>query len=639
MDSFVKDVIQQREDDDLAIHQRESRLIDDMEKKRRREVAREFHNWWESIQNIVFRAFIEYHLIPEETRPLGAMEHNICESSSCRKKSISLKCQVKGSSLFQVCDCIMGSGHELLHILLNHGYCPSDQHYSSAYSFFTLRNCSYSQENSMASIDSQEWTLYQFGVTCDDKFLKLTHKFGVLLNQIQVTELRKVLPHLDCASCGNNEELHITTDGNFKLSRLKSHNILSVDPEINNFFLSNQETLSVTNFVDQRVFTDNSDEIDGVCASVFTAAIPNRRKAAKIHDETGVVGLFCARHGTPLLFADLFQGEQYAVIDLLLFKFFERRSRANKNTTKVFLYYDINCNYKPHFKKLLDNVDAFQSLNNIEFHFLVGGMHVKAHGLPCPWTLNPKYYPGAAITDGEACERGWSYIGRYARTTKKMTPANRRNLLERGILTFYIRNLFNQEKNLIKHRKQFTDELSDVQYEPVLNELDHNQVKKKIEDFANREINWDEASEVEKLDYQIRREFNKRRIAIGKLKGYGSYHERSHHYDMSSNAKDSILKLIEDRNALRVSNDSIAELSWALLTNKKSPFWIENTGVSPDDMQKYKVKERISRLKEELKLLDKEIINIESIKDKIKDFFISYRMSGASQDLEMNQDE
>jgi len=48
-------------------------------------------------------------------------------------------------------------------------------------------------------------------------------------------------------------------------------------------------------------------------------------------------------------------------------------------------------------------------------------------------------------------------------------------------------------------------------------------------------------------------------------------------------------------------------------------------------MDKYKFKERIFRLKE-LVLLDQEIGNFGSIKERIVSFFISYRMPGASDD-------
>jgi hypothetical protein len=57
-----------------------------------------------------------------------------------------------------------------------------------------------------------------------------------LLNQITVSELRKALPHLGSASCGDNEELHIAADGIFKHSRLKREYLLTLEPEIHNFF-------------------------------------------------------------------------------------------------------------------------------------------------------------------------------------------------------------------------------------------------------------------------------------------------------------------------------------------------------------------------------------------------------------------
>jgi len=61
------------------------------------------------------------------------------------------------------------------------------------------------------------------------------------------------------------------------------------------------------------------------------------------------------------------------------------------------------------------------------------------------------------------------------------------------------------------------------------------------------------------------------------------------------------------------------------MTRQKSEFWIKNTGVTPEEMEKYKVKERILRLQEELNLLDKEIENIQAKKDELIQFSNAYR--------------
>jgi hypothetical protein len=84
-------------------------------------------------------------------------------------------------------------------------------------------------------------------------------------------------------------------------------------------------------------------------------------------------------------------------------------------------------------------------------------MHVTAHKLPCPWLFNPKFFYGVGLTDGETCERAWSILGRYATTTKNMSPQNRRDLLERGILCYFIKNLYSQRKNLEKKKRVCTE--------------------------------------------------------------------------------------------------------------------------------------------------------------------------------------
>jgi hypothetical protein len=85
---------------------------------------------------------------------------------------------------------------------------------------------------------------------------------------------------------------------------------------------------------------------------------------------------------------------------------------------------------------------------NINFTFVVPAMHVKAHQFPCPWRYHPKYITNNGLTDGETCERAWSYLGRFASITKSMKASNRRDTLELAIFSYFMKNLKNQEKNM-----------------------------------------------------------------------------------------------------------------------------------------------------------------------------------------------
>ena len=63
-------------------------------------------------------------------------------------------------------------------------------------------------------------------------------------------------------------------------------------------------------------------------------------------DETGVVGAFCARHGSPFYIMDMKLGEKFVYADTLLKRIQQRIS----GDSTVYLYYDIICKYMPHLK-------------------------------------------------------------------------------------------------------------------------------------------------------------------------------------------------------------------------------------------------------------------------------------------------
>lgn len=180
------------------------------------------------------------------------------------------------------------------------------------------------------------------------KLLDLSHHFGNMLNEIYAEKLSAVLPDFNCAACGKNSEVYLVADGCFKLSRAKKDNLVDTDPVIRRFFIPKQETVNARSTkLDTTIPADS-------CHATFNAAKAKPGKRGKNHDETGVSGLFCARHGTPLIFGDMFEGELFSIIDMLLIKYLERHTYIKK----VFFYYDVNCKYKPHLLRLREKKEG-----------------------------------------------------------------------------------------------------------------------------------------------------------------------------------------------------------------------------------------------------------------------------------------
>ena len=50
--------------------------------------------------------------------------------------------------------------------------------------------------------------------------------------------------------------------------------------------------------------------------------------------------------------------------------------------------------------------------------------------------MNPRNKDGFALSDGEVCERLWSFMRRFSRMTKEMRPAHRIDVLTDALLHF-----------------------------------------------------------------------------------------------------------------------------------------------------------------------------------------------------------
>ncbi|KAI8390221.1 hypothetical protein BD560DRAFT_319709, partial [Blakeslea trispora] len=55
----------------------------------------------------------------------------------------------------------------------------------------------------------------------------------------------------------------------------------------------------------------------------------------------------------------------------------------------------------------------------------VTAFHAYAHNMACQVKYNPKYIPEFGYTDGEGCERFWSYLNGFVSMTRSMSSSNR----------------------------------------------------------------------------------------------------------------------------------------------------------------------------------------------------------------------
>jgi hypothetical protein len=146
----------------------------------------------------------------------------------------------------------------------------------------------------------------------------------------------------DCLSCQGLKTRHLAADGNFRTGRRKKAGSSIAESALSLFLLNGEKTKA---YVESSSAPSQRDSIP--CSGFKAGDIVRSRSRMGIYDETGLMGLFCARHGTPLMFASMFHGERFAYLDLLLKQFIEKNTGL---VDKIILYYDVSCRYKAHFR-------------------------------------------------------------------------------------------------------------------------------------------------------------------------------------------------------------------------------------------------------------------------------------------------
>lgn len=146
-----------------------------------------------------------------------------------------------------------------------------------------------------------------------------------------------------CPACprpGESGPLHLALDGMFRLSkRKKSGKHHKADQYASNYFMpppGEVKTFLAEHNPDQPIGIPKAKKVKGrrlvTCKSHFRAGDEKRnRSRMKIFSEQGIFGIVCARHGTPLLFVDMYHGERFAYADFALLYHLEQYSESKGN--------------------------------------------------------------------------------------------------------------------------------------------------------------------------------------------------------------------------------------------------------------------------------------------------------------------
>ncbi len=81
------------------------------------------------------------------------------------------------------------------------------------------------------------------------------------------------------------------------------------------------------------------------------------------------------------------------------------------------------------------NVNHFQPLLD-RCQVAIPIFHSYAHNALCQHRFSPRNAEGFGLTDGENVERLWSFLGRFAKMSKEMSPSNRIDLLSNALMHY-----------------------------------------------------------------------------------------------------------------------------------------------------------------------------------------------------------
>ena len=94
------------------------------------------------------------------------------------------------------------------------------------------------------------------------------------------------------------------------------------------------------------------------------------------------------------------------------------------------ILYDIMCQYGKHLRRRMKDGPYLQVPDGLEIRQGIGLFHVHGHQDKCFPRYAPNFIPGAGQVDGEILETLWAPLNNIAGSTRGMTAAHRREILD-----------------------------------------------------------------------------------------------------------------------------------------------------------------------------------------------------------------
>lgn len=92
--------------------------------------------------------------------------------------------------------------------------------------------------------------------------------------------------------------------------------------------------------------------------------------------------------------------------------------------------YDVMCQYMTNFQKRVHQSPYLELPNDIEIRQAIGLFHIHGHQDSCLPRYSPSFVEGARQLDGEIIETLWAPLNEISRSTRGMSTAHRREIID-----------------------------------------------------------------------------------------------------------------------------------------------------------------------------------------------------------------
>ncbi|KIJ10833.1 hypothetical protein PAXINDRAFT_16227 [Paxillus involutus ATCC 200175] len=161
---------------------------------------------------------------------------------------------------------------------------------------------------------------------------------------------------------------------------------------------------------------------------------------------TGIGAIACARHGCfmPDTVVDFQKGERQVNMDYALCHALGKL----EGMPRAAIIYDIACQFNVHFSARVSRSDYLKFSDTIQIIWGIGLFHIHGHQDVCLSRYSPDLIPGIGKVDGEVLETLWSQLNEICGSTRSMTAAHRREVLNDHMLDSNRKKMLNIVQSL-----------------------------------------------------------------------------------------------------------------------------------------------------------------------------------------------